>query len=346
MKEAIERDKLTPDGWVFFVLTLDREGTFSGRKRWRDADEAFADLSRMSRKFLERLRHWASSARVAKREGRQVMRAPGREWVAVVEAHRSGWPHVNLMLWSPELAEYVERENERLSEEWARLGFHKGTLPPQLMRLARSAHWGTLSTAERVRSQDSVLNYMAKLSGEAGRAVSELAKMTQLPRNAPKKFRRLRAGKGWLPPRRKDGNITGSIMIRKYDDDGTPLVLPVQTVRDPLLVRHLPAICYEETRLWVREIENSSALRRALAELDLPMMPANMVTDERLEQFAEEKRAEVARVYRELGTPLSLTVLLPVPEPPPMKVATGPPERPPPLPPSPQLPLFAREPER
>lgn len=343
VKEAIERDKLTPDGWVFFVLTLDRNGHYEGgRRRWKDADDAFGSLSRMHRKFFERARHWMGSERIAKRERRPVMKPFGREWVATVEAHRSGWPHVNVLVWAPELAEYVEREQERLGDEFQRIGLHRAALPPELDRLARAAGWGAVSTVERVKSQDKVLNYLAKLSGESGRAVAEIAKLTQLPRNAPQKFRRLRAGKGWLPPRRKDGNITGSIMIRKYDDDGTPLVLPVQTVRDPLLVKHLPSICYEETKLWDRERENAAALRRALAELELPMLPANMITDDLVERFEAERRAHVAELYRELGTPLALSVLLRVPDDPPPVIATGPPPAtaPPELEPDPQLGLF------
>lgn len=331
IKEAVDRDKLSPDGWCFFVLTLDREGTFSGEKRWKDADEAFAALSRMSRKFLERLRHWMGSPIVAKRERRPRMRPAGREWVAVVEAHRSGWPHVNLMLWSPELAEYVERQQAAFSGEWERLGFHKATLPPELMRLARVAKWGTLSTVERVRSSDAVMNYISKLAGEAGQAASELAKLTQLPYNAPQRFRRLRAGKGWLPPRRVNPNITGSVMIRKYDSrDGTPVVLPVHNVKDPLLVQHLPLICYHEQKLWDRERENAVALREALNDASkLPMVPESEATPEKLAELGEASRSAMREAFAEFGTPLMLTVSLPVrverpPEPEPS--ATGPPE--------------------
>jgi hypothetical protein len=303
IREAIDRDKLSADGWVFAVLTVDREGTFSGQKRWRDADEAYREISRMSRKLLEKLRAW---------QRKQGMRPIGREWVAVVEAHRTGWPHVNFMIWSPELAEYVEREGAALGPEWQRLGFHKDTLPPELMTIARSAHWGTTSTIARARSQDSVINYMAKLAGEAGQALGEIAKLTQLPRNAPQKFRRLRAGKSWLPPRRKNPDITGSVLVRKYDKrDGSPCVMPVHSIKDPALFAHMAEVCYEESRLWERERENAPALRAALDAISLPAIH-EATTPEVLAALVAAQREARADAYRELGTPLVYSAMLPV----------------------------------
>jgi hypothetical protein len=319
IKEAIDRDKLSADGWVFLVLTLDREGTFSGRKRWRDADEAFRDLSRMSRKFFEKLRAW---------QRRRGMRPIGREWVAVVEAHRSGWPHVNFMVWSPELAEHIEREQESFAEHWQSMGLHPATLPPELMGLARASHWGTLSTAERVRSQDRVVNYISKLAGEAGQALSELAKLTQLPRNAPQRFRRLRAGKSWLPPRRKNPDITGSIVLRKYDkNDGSPVVFPVNNVKDPALVSHMAQVCYEEARLWERERLNAPALAELKARIHSLRLPTGASEGDAL-VFAKAQRDEISEAYRTLLTPLVYSVALPVPlELEPAPIATGPPAR-------------------
>ncbi|HYO93848.1 MAG TPA: hypothetical protein VER33_05020, partial [Polyangiaceae bacterium] len=168
----------------------------------------------------------------------------GREWIAVVEAHRTGWPHVNLMIDARELAEHVEREQAAIGPEFERLGFHAATLPPELMDLARRADWGTLSTIERVRTEGKVVNYLAKLAGEGDEVVNEIAKLTQLPRNAPLRFRRMRTGKGWLPKRRKNPDVTGTVVVRKFDeDDGSPLVFPINTVKNPLLIPHLAAIC-------------------------------------------------------------------------------------------------------
>src|SRR5690606_32614975 len=42
--EAMTRPGLEARGWVFFVLTLDRHGTYSGRRPWANEQEAFRDL--------------------------------------------------------------------------------------------------------------------------------------------------------------------------------------------------------------------------------------------------------------------------------------------------------------
>ena len=314
MQEAITRDGLTPDGWVFMVLTLDVEGTYSGKKRWLDVNEAFRDLSQMTRDFFTRLRRWAPSEKLAKRERRQVMKKPGREWVATVEVHKSGWPHVNLVMWAPELAEYIERERERMGDEYKRLGFPAETLAPELMRMAKASGWGTRSTAERVRSQDKVLNYISKLSIQADRVFSEIAKLTQLPRNAPQRMRRLRSGKGFLPPRRKDADHFGTLIRRLWDHDGTPQVLPVHNVKDPLLVEVMPLLCYAEDELWAKERENRAQLLAELAKFHAAgsMLTVRQATDGLMASLAKARRAELEQIYAKFGTPLSLTVDLPL----------------------------------
>lgn len=325
MKEAIERDRLKPSGWLFAVLTLDREGHFTGgNKRWRDANEAYAALSRMSRKFLERLRRYMKKA---------GMRPLGREWVAVVEAHRSGWPHVNFLLWSPELAAHVEEEQKHYADTWKKAGFQATQFPPAMLELATASHWGTRATIERVRSQDSVLNYVAKLSGEAGQAMGEVAKMTQLPLNAPTRFRRLRAGKSFLPPRRKSEDVTGSIIMRKWDDrDGTPMAMPVATIKDPVLIAHMAEISYAELRLWERERENAPALRDALDAARAQAAGASLLelvasrAGVKLGAFtARELEQQLTKeAYEEFGTPLHVKLNLPV-------AITGPPATAPPV---------------
>lgn len=337
MKEAIERDKLQASGFLFAVLTLDREGTFSGEKRWKDSTEAYRALSRMTAKFFERLR------RYMKQRG---MNPLGREWVCVVEAHRSGWPHVNILMHSPELAAHVDEEQKHYAETWLKAGFSASQFPPALLDCARKSHWGTRATIERVRSQEAVLNYIAKLSGEAGQVMGELAKLTQLPMNAPQRFRRLRSGKGFLPPRRKSADVTGSIMVRKFDSrDGTPVVMPVATIKDPVLIAHMAEITYAELRLWDRERENAPALRDAIEAARAKAAGGELLelvagrAGVKLGAFsARELEAQLMReAYARFGTPLTWKEDLPV-------AITGPPATAPPaapLDPSPeQLELF------
>src|SRR5690606_38721174 len=55
-REAMTRPGLEARGWVFLVLPLDRLGTYSGRRPWRDEQEAFRDLQRLSQALLRGLR--------------------------------------------------------------------------------------------------------------------------------------------------------------------------------------------------------------------------------------------------------------------------------------------------
>jgi len=212
LKEAAERTDdnqqrvFRPDGWVFFVLTLDRDGFYSG-KPWPDAVTAYRTLGVMSRKYLKRLR------RMAEKLG---WTNPGSNWAAVVEAHKSGWPHINLLTYCPELAAYLRAEKRAKLENGA-TAVDASLLADDLSRHAIESGWGLRSTAEGARDVNAVSSYLVKLAGQADQHIGELAKLTQAPTNAPERFRRLRSGKGFLPPVRKNPAWTGALLRRYYD---------------------------------------------------------------------------------------------------------------------------------
>lgn len=238
-----------PSGWVFLVATLDRDGYFSGQP-WNDVTAAYQALGKMSRALLDRIgREWGPETREEvrkKRNGETVVRyvpTLGNRWYSVVEAHRSGWPHVNLVFWCPELAALLRREHaDRLEDpaiadavELARDAWRrKETVPGAVRELARQATvvggrmrqileasgWGRQSTAEAARDIEAVISYGVKLAGLHDASVGELAKVTQCPMNAPERFRRLRSGKGFLPPREKDETVTGCMMRRRRSNEG------------------------------------------------------------------------------------------------------------------------------
>jgi hypothetical protein len=241
IKEAVERPHYRADGWVYFVLTIDRHGTLSG-DAWKNEETAYRELGKMTGRFLEALR------RDQKRHGERVLK---NEWAQVIEAHRSGWPHANLMVYAPELAEKLERERVALaaagaSEREARL------VQGRMRVLVVNAGWGTISTAEQVRSRDALAGYLVKLAGYFDKAVAEVAKLTQVPLNAPPRFRRLRSGKGFLPPKHKSDKLTGTMVVRVAASQHGPHVVPVQQLR-PELHELASACCELEERLWVDE---------------------------------------------------------------------------------------------
>lgn len=182
---------------TFMVLTVER--------RWSDPWDAYRALSRQSRNFLARLR-------------RAFAGEPGSRWVMAVEQHRDGYPHVNLLMHAPILTRLV-RASVQLRRD---RGLDQGgelVMKGDLLRCATETGWGWRSTAEPVRVQrrdagDSphgqAAGYLVKV------AARETSKLAQLPTEAPKNFRRLRAGLRFLPPVRRDPSITGA-MLRVLD---------------------------------------------------------------------------------------------------------------------------------
>lgn len=234
IKEACE--PLDPSGWCLIVLTLDRDGYYSGQP-WHDVTAAYASLGTMTRAFLDRIgRRWGpETVQRSGRRGVSSERKLGKNWVSVVEAHRSGWPHVNLLVWCPDLARELAAERDQrlenpevanavalardawkngepLPERERALARRATVLGAELVALAEECGWGRESTAEAARSADSVAGYIVKMAGHHDASVGELAKITQAPLNAPARFRRLRSGKGFLPPRHKNAEITGCLV--------------------------------------------------------------------------------------------------------------------------------------
>jgi len=224
---------LSADGFLLLVLTLDRPDSFDG-PAWLTADAAYKALSRKSRAFLKRLRRF---------QARMGWRVLNNEWIATVEAHKSGWPHLNIVLWSPELAEYC-REHKREHDMTSACGgcertgcahCRQGTLMwGELLDAAEGTGWGRVSTIECARdgNVERLTGYIVKLAGLADKSAGEVAKLTQLPTVAPERFRRLRSGKGFLPPRFKDERFTGTLVRRYQEVDGTVTVQPLADVSD------------------------------------------------------------------------------------------------------------------
>lgn len=240
MKQAT--GKLDPRGWCLLVLTLDRDGHYGG-KPWRDPDQAYGAMGELSRKALAAIgRIWGDETRLEHCGGRsktvRTVRTLGNKWCAVVEAHRSGWPHLNVVLWCPELAEHLRNEEaarlddpdianavalardawrnkEPVPHDVRELARKATVIGGQLGALIEAAGWGKQSTAEAARDIDSVTGYIVKLAGLHEGSIGELAKFCQAPLNAKERFRRFRCGRGFLPPRIKDPAVTGCLVRRR-----------------------------------------------------------------------------------------------------------------------------------
>jgi hypothetical protein len=255
-------EPLAREGFLLAVLTVDRDG-YDGHAPWVSADAAYKALSRQTRNFLKRLRRW---------QVQMGMEPLKNQWLATVEAHRSGWPHVNLVVWSPELAAYVREHRQRADKRSACGGCgvqgcgecREATLLwGPLLDHAMSSGWGRISTLEAVRegNTERVCGYIVKLAGMHEQSAGEVSKLTQLPTCAPERFRRLRSGKGFLPPRYKDDRYTGTLVRRFIERDGTCTVQPLQAVapeRAPDVERccaHEETLAHQEFAAWAKRQE-------------------------------------------------------------------------------------------
>jgi hypothetical protein len=192
ISEAVE--DCDPEALVYCVLTF-------ARTPGLDPYEAFEALFRSWRRlYFSMRRDW-----------------PGLRYVATVESHRSGHPHVNVLLDCRELADAV-RAHASAHPSWSREGcaVHCGR---ELLggHLAR-AGFGQRVWVEVPRTRDGIVGYTAKLA----RLASEAGKFCQVPMDAPPRFRRLRASRGFLPPVRcrGSGEVTGRLV---WSEDGRPL---------------------------------------------------------------------------------------------------------------------------
>lgn len=217
---------LDPRGWVFLTTTLRRGHV----KTWRQVDDAYRGLRAMGEQFLKRFRRWSIKQgwydEVDYQTKKGVWKTKKRDrirnrWVAVVEAHRSGFPHMHWMLYAPELAQQLRDSPEP-----------GDFMPPELRSHAAEVGWGPECRMQPSKNTEALAGYMVKLAGEQDALTGELAKMTQLPTMAPIRFRRLRSGKGFLPPRRKNPDYTGTLVRRQCGEWGLVEVNPVHKVAD------------------------------------------------------------------------------------------------------------------
>lgn len=170
---------------LFLVLTLDQRADAA---RGMTKQQAFGDV--LVRR-VQSLIQW-----IRRNHDR------GARYVLTVEQHRSGWPHVNVILHAPELARLLELE-----------GRQDGLAPEWLRDVAVSCGLGRQLWAETPRTSGKRLAaYIVKLAHQETLTVAgEVAKLSQVPVTAPRGFRRLRSSPGFLPKRMKLAEYAGKL---------------------------------------------------------------------------------------------------------------------------------------
>jgi hypothetical protein len=131
-------------------------------------------------------------------------------YIQTWEVHRSGYPHVNVTVSNSLLQETASKEPDYDNPSWL-----KGP--------AEECGFGWKCHASPMRDANAMAGYITKLGLELAGAQHK----GQVPVNAPRHFRRIRASRGLLPKRIKDETITGRLFKCQYADivkqmDGSP----------------------------------------------------------------------------------------------------------------------------
>jgi hypothetical protein len=121
----------------------------------------------------------------------------------------------------------------------------------QLADVTTRSGFGLISTAEAARDASKLASYVIKLSGEQDATIGEVTKLCQLPTNAPLRFRRLRSGVRFLPKRKKNPDVTGTLLRRTYYN-GIPMVLGLHKVAEASSEQGSHARTVEQEQ-WERE---------------------------------------------------------------------------------------------
>lgn len=250
---------------VFMVLTIDRNGTMGG-ERYASRDDAFRALADNWTRLRQRIDYWLVRCRCSVAERRERFgtgrrkckpgkcphrladRGIGSRWVMVVEQHKSGWPHANVMAVCPQLATRA-RKDYRRRKQAGQTHRRSMLVDGDLRSHVVASGFGAVSSVEAVKSLDALSGYFVGLTDDPldiDPTAGELAKMLQVPTEAPHGFRRLRCGVGFLPPRWKRGTHTGALVSAiTHEILASPampgLVLDVE--RGVLYAEDDPALC-------------------------------------------------------------------------------------------------------
>ncbi len=219
-------------------------------------------------------------------------------YVAVVEQHRNGWPHLNVLFHWPWLANKTRCAPQRIV---ARRNGGEGRVlgSCKLLEQVVASGFGYQSHASIAIHRDKLASYLVAAAAGIEKTAAEVAKLAQIPVESPQGFRRLRAGRGFLEARFTQEGLTGCIVTR-----GNHRWRPVSRRR-------------ADTRVWIADSEPRFRPREPTTWIDardwtvyLPDWPGW----ERLETIDDEalERWLVELDLREPGGPPKAPRLVPV----------------------------------
>ena len=171
-----------PDELVFLVLTLDKTAE---EANGLTAKTSYATVQRRWQTLIQRIRRTYGETKV----------------VRTTEQHRNGWPHLNVVLKSPGLAESLKDRFKRGAR----------AVTGELRDAVVSAGFGPVAWVDRPRDVTAIAGYVVKLAHRET-LVGEVVKLSQLPVMAPFRTRRLNSTPGFLPKKLgSTGEWTGEL---------------------------------------------------------------------------------------------------------------------------------------
>lgn len=222
-KEALDRYDVGAISYL--VLTLDPSawsGSGWGGSTRERKHNAKGDQNAITAAYRELCLRWSAFVRLAR------IRFRGLEYVVTVEAHKSGWPHLNAIVVSNTLSIEIDKKSNDF-KDFGRKSKGREVARSIFSEELRLSGFGPIAFVERALSRESIAGYCAKLAnavqepfrGESSQnslvdsidsaVIGEIVKASQVPTRAPKNFRRLRSSRGFLPAKRNRGTHTGYI---------------------------------------------------------------------------------------------------------------------------------------
>ena len=227
----------------------------------------------------------------------------GNEWVSVIEQHADGTPHINMLMHGVDFAAFLGKRIERRRKAGMRgknarymasVNDRRDSWDQALYELMIECGFGFASTAEPAESIDRIANYMCGTAANAdkvaqrvsrsmldsaaaglaelrplltphdhARLAAELSKERQKPVRAPPGFRRLRSGVGFLPPRKKDPDRTGTVLRRVRTSMGELVTRPlVPSSKEDLAVMQVFLADHDQRMLWAERRERATCAVR------------------------------------------------------------------------------------
>jgi len=165
IREAIKKR----EDWVYVVLTYPHNDWPNQQELYRCGVTHWAALQRRFR------RRWGDLA-----------------YIQTWERHKTGWPHVNVLIGNAEFYKATIEDWREVKRDW---------LEPNAVAVG----FGFRAWIEPMKNLGKMANYLVKRAAE----LTGAGPKNQIPTNAPPHFRRIRASRGLLPPPAKNPDITG-----------------------------------------------------------------------------------------------------------------------------------------